>query len=84
MDDENGNKYFPYVNATSPESSALMLRLLMFRSSRFTYFLSYFLLFLTCTQHSAEVWVPSLCVFGADCSQRDMNNEVSTCFTGFC
>lgn len=83
MDDENSNKYFPYLNAISAESSALMLRLLMFGSARLTYFLSYFLPFLICTQLSAEVWVPRLCVFGADCSQRDVNNEVSTCFIGF-
>lgn len=83
MYDENSNKYWPYRNAISAESSALMLRLLIFRSARLTYFLSYFFPFLICTQHSAEVWVPHLCVFGADCSQRDMNNEVSPCFTGF-
>lgn len=84
MDDENSNKYCPYLIAISAESSALMLRLLIFRSARLTYFLFYFLPFSICTQHSAEVWVSRLCVFGADCFHRDIHNEVSTCFPGFC
>lgn len=70
------------INIAFVESTALMLRLLMFGSVRLTYFL-YFLSFLICKQPSAEVWVPRLYVFGAYCFQRNVNNEVSTCFTGF-
>lgn len=60
---------------------ALKLRLLMSGAVRLTDFLFYFLPSLICT-HLAEGWAPHLCIFGADCSQREMNNELFTCFSG--